>query len=176
MQLRDWADVATIISSIGVLAAVGALLFGWKQLKHSVKETKHSAENSKAQFWLDLRKMFRYHIEIHSKLRRGSDYAKRQSRPECCNQNESWPCCNDEWVKVEAYMGLFEHCEGLLEDKLIDEKTFSDIYKYRVVNIIANKKIESQKLVEEGKDWRRFRALARRFGLELRPCKEEKAG
>jgi len=166
MTINDWADIATIVSSIGVLIAVCTLIFAHKNLKLS-------ASNSKAQLWLDLRKMFQYHIEVHSKLRRGLDYAKQQPRTECCNQNESWPCCNDEWVKVEAYMGLFEHCQGLLEDKLIDEKTFSDIYKYRVENIIANKKIVSEKLIKEGENWRRFRTLARRFGLKLPPVKKE---
>ena len=42
MQLQDWANVATFVSSIGVLTVVGALFFAWKQLKLS-------ADNSRAQ-------------------------------------------------------------------------------------------------------------------------------
>ena len=68
-------------------------------------------------------------------------------------------------------MGLFEHCEGLLEDKLIHENTFRDIYIYRVENIISNEKIKTVKLVELGNYWQRFRALAKRFGIPLPPAK-----
>ena len=179
MEFKNWADVATIISSIGVLTAVGALFFAWKQLKLSGKNTKHSAENlelsaknSRAQLWMDLRKMFDGHMEVHSILRPNEKRSIPEPCPKCCNQKKSWPCCKDEWVKVEAYMGLFEHCEGLLEEKLIDENTFRDIYSYRISNIVNNEKIKREKLVELGRYWLRFRALAERFDITLPPAKE----
>lgn len=116
--------------------------------------------------------MFLDHMEVHAKLRRGDEFAKPQLRPECCKEVRSWPCCDDEWVKVEAYMGLLEHCEGLLEERLIDESTFRDIYIYRMKNIISNENIKTKKLVELGKYWKRFRGLANRFDQPLPPAKE----
>ena len=165
MELKDWADIATIVSSIGVLVAIGALIFGWKQLKLSAKNTKHSAENSRAQLWMDLRKMFEYHREVHAILRPDKECPIPQPCPRCHTQKTSWPCCNNEWVKVEAYMGLFEHCEGLLAEKLIDEGTFNDIYRYRISNIVTNEEIYRTKLIENPAGWIRFLALMKRCGI-----------
>ena len=173
MGLKEWADLATIVSSVGVLTAVVALFFAWKQFKHSADNLKHSADNSRAQLWMDLRKMFDGHMDVHSKLRKGDKFAMPQPRPGCCKQNASWPCCEEEWVKVESYIGLFEHCEDLLEEGLIDKSTFQDIYRYRVKNITDNEKIKSTKLVKLGKHWLRFRALAKRFDIDLPPVNEE---
>jgi len=167
MGLKEWADVATIISSIGVLGAVAALFYGRKQLTLSVKNTENSAKNSRAQLWMDLRKMFEGHMEVHAILRPDPENPIPQPCPKCRNQKKSWPCCKDEWVKVEAYMGLFEHCEGLLAEKLIDESTFEDIYRYRITNIVNNKEVYRWKLVEERKGWLRFWALIERFHIHV---------
>jgi hypothetical protein len=46
-------------------------------------------------------------------------------------------------------MGLFEHCEIMLSQHLIDEKTFRDIHAYRLRNV-ANESIRTEKLIHEG--------------------------
>jgi len=64
-------------------------------------------------------------------------------------------------------MGLFEHCEVMLREGLIDLKTFSSIYRYRVKNILANKVIVQEKLVKEKKRWTEFIRLTHRLGLRI---------
>jgi len=63
-------------------------------------------------------------------------------------------------------MGLFEHCEIMLSQRLIDEKTFRDIYAYRLRNIVANESIRTEKLMHEGSSWVHFLALIKRMHVE----------
>jgi hypothetical protein len=78
------------------------------------------------------------------------------------------PITADEWADVEAYMGLFEHCEIMLEQRLIDEKTFREIYAYRLNNLVANDAIRTMKLIRLAKGWKRFLALLKRMNVELK--------
>jgi len=73
-----------------------------------------------------------------------------------------------EWAQVEAYMGLFEHCEKMLEKHLIDERQFREIYKYRLNNLVANDTIRVKKLIERVEGWKSFLALLKRMGIELK--------
>jgi hypothetical protein len=50
-------------------------------------------------------------------------------------------------------MGLFEHCELLIEKKLLDIETFKVIFEYRLSNIIANPIIVKAKLIDEKNSW-----------------------
>ena len=66
-----------------------------------------------------------------------------------------------EWASLEAYMGLFEHCEALLDDGLVDEKTFARIYSYRLKNIVANPVIVEEKLRKRKAGWLSFSGTSR---------------
>ena len=63
--------------------------------------------------------------------------------------------------------GLFEHCEILLHQKLIDEATFRDIYRYRLVNIVCNATIRRGRLAGGAPGWERFLALLQRMNIDL---------
>jgi len=103
--------------------------------------------------------MFSQHDEIHLKLRPKGDWSKENTGPENAN----------DWVKVEDYMGLFEHCEIMLEKKLIDWKTFKAIFSYRLHNIVANKSIVKEKLINEKAYWQHFIKLCNRLGVQVEP-------
>lgn len=64
-------------------------------------------------------------------------------------------------------MGLFEHCETMLEGRLIDFRTFKSIFAYRLSNIVANRVIVEVKLVREREHWTRFLSLLKRNGIEV---------
>ncbi|OGB26649.1 MAG: hypothetical protein A3I66_03655 [Burkholderiales bacterium RIFCSPLOWO2_02_FULL_57_36] len=72
----------------------------------------------------------------------------------------------EDWAGVESYMGLFEHCEIMLEQRLIDERTFREIYSYRLRNIVANDVIRVAKLERLAAGWPRFLALLGRMGIK----------
>lgn len=60
-------------------------------------------------------------------------------------------------------MGLFEHCEIMMSQRLIDEKTFREIYRYRLVNLVANRWVREVKVCELASGWKRFIELLERF-------------
>ena len=150
-QLMNSTLVKDIATIVGVVIATGSLVFtAWN--------TSINRRTNRARFWLDLRKMFNDHDEVHRSLRpdRG-----RWAPP------ESGPEAPEDWSKVEAYMGLFEICEDLLASKLIDEGSFRRSYRYRIANILANTMIVKARLVDHAGDWKRFYSLVKRMGLSI---------
>jgi len=139
-EIKDWATVVGV--SIGLCTLMFAAYNSWLTLK-----------TTRARFWLDIRDHFSRFDSIHVKLRPRGDWA------------DGGPGSEEDWALVEAYMGLFEHCELMLRDGLLDARTFSGIYKYRVKMILDNKTIVQRKLVEQEKDWANFLSLVKRFQL-----------
>ena len=77
------------------------------------------------------------------------------------------PSNPQEWAQLEAYMGLFEHCEIMLREGLIDLKTFDLNYGYRIKNILANEVIVREKLVKAKEGWPQFISLIHRLDIKF---------
>lgn len=143
-----------------MLKVVGAVV-GVSSLLVTAINTGTNIKTNRAKFWLDLRDCFSRHDRVHRLLRPGGLWAKGDG-----------PNNSEDWADVEAYMGLFEHCEIMLKERLIDEKTFKEIYDYRLRNIVGNKAIREEKLVSRKDSWKRFLDLLKRFEIELPSDKE----
>lgn len=146
MNIIESKDLITIL---GVLIAATSLVF-------TAINTHTNMKTNRARFWLDLRDRFARHDEVHRRLRPGGAWA-----------DEKGPETPEEWASLEAYMGLFEHCEAMLAQHLIDEATFRDIYAYRLRNIVANDIVRREKLQRLASGWMRFLSLLKRMGIEL---------
>lgn len=143
LNIADLKDVATII---GVIVGAASLVF-------TALNTRGTALTNRAKFWLDLRSSFAKHDEIHRKLHpRGGWVSSRAPTAE-------------EQFQVEAYMGHFEHCEIMLDQGLIDEKTFREVYRYRLLNLVANDWVRVEKLCNIPKGWKRFIDLLARMDV-----------
>jgi hypothetical protein len=141
-------NAGNIIQLMGIIVALIAL--GWTAYGvHLNRKTKQ------AEFWLRLRDDFTRYDEVHLKLRPGGDWSRANTGPQSV----------DEWIKVEGYMGLFEHCESMLSQGLLNEKVFIESFKYRVANLYANPTIKQEKLVKRASGWTRFIELGDRLGL-----------
>jgi hypothetical protein len=147
MTLSEWADVATVIASI---AAVAALFYAAWQIRQNTAI-------ACGQFWLQLEQMFSAHDEVHLKLRPRGAWAGGVGGPQT----------PQDWAKVEDYMGLFEHCEIMLDRGLIDPQTFKEIFGYRLNNLVANAQIVEAKLVKAGHAWKRFHELLNRMDIRI---------
>jgi hypothetical protein len=148
MDTAMWTTVESVVTIVGVIVA--ALALGV-----TAYETQMNTRTNKASFWLELRKMFAEHNEVHWNLMTGGAWHASDLEPQP----------GPEMRKVEAYMGLFEHCKEMLDDKLIDRKTFENVYAYRIDFILANGSIVRQELsgpYREG--WKTFVALAHDLG------------
>jgi len=147
MSLSDIKDVATL----------AGVITGTISLVYTAISISYSQRVNSARFWLDLRERFARHDPVHRRLRPGGAWS-----------GGAGPTSADEWAEVEAYMGLFEHCEVMLRQKLIDEQTFKEIYGYRLNNIVANDSIRKEKLVRLASGWQRFIELLKRFRIEVK--------
>ena len=141
-----------------------------KEMEQKEKELQETQTNSKirnAQFWLELRKMFTQHDEIHLKLRgeEGKNWSARGSAPLTKESKESAKE-SKEWAKLEAYMGFLEHIQRIRSYGLIDTETFKSIYGYRVKNILANSEIVREKLIKLFTGWEDLIKLIRELGYQ----------
>lgn len=147
MELGDLANIATIV---GAITAVVVIIYTAYQVRQNTLI-------SRGQFWLELEKMFAAHDEVHINLRPGGKWTEIDSGPESV----------EDWAKVEDYMGLFEHCETMLNKKLIDWQTFGSIFSYRLNNILANKRIVEAKLIMERRSWKGFLHLLEKLRIQF---------
>lgn len=147
LNLSEFANIATIVACFVAVAA----------LFYTAYHVRKNAQTNRATFWLELEKMFQAHDPVHLKLRPGGKWA----------DGESGPTTPEEWVALEDYMGLFEHCEIMMTSNLIDVSTFSDIFEYRLHNIVNNRSIVNAKLRQEAKDWKNFLKLLKRLDIPL---------
>lgn len=100
--------------------------------------------------------MFDEHRDVHVFLRTPSA------------QPNNWPHSAKDWAAVEAYMGLFELCERMMEKRLIDIGTFMNLFSYRVLHIKGNERIVKLKLSSEKEHWRDFLKLLDRIDKHKR--------
>jgi hypothetical protein len=135
----DSPGFAEIVALGGLLAAIGGFFYAGLQLRHAQR-------SARGTFLLDLEEMLRHHDKIHIKLEPGGE--------------EDWkPAGPDDWAAVEAYMGVFERIQLLVEERILDLDTVDRLYSYRVLNIVNNEHIRKEKLVEKGQFWTDFRKL-----------------
>jgi len=144
MTMSEAKDLATLV---GVLIGAISLAFGAFSLVLTTK-------TNRAKFWLELRGAFAKHDDVHRKLRPGGEWSESRG-----------PSNTDEYHQTEAYMGLFEHCEIMLSQDLIDEPTFREIYRYRLVNLVDNQWVRDEKLRLRPDGWKNFIALLKRMGV-----------
>jgi hypothetical protein len=130
------------VESIGKVVAVVIGLFS---LSVTAYQTRINTRVNQAKFWLELRRMFSEHSDVHLKLPGGAWSASNVG-----------PSSREDWAKLEAYMGLFEHCNRMLDQKLIDWKTFERIYAYRLRHILHNNVIVRAKLIDHRDEWLEF--------------------
>ncbi|HTA46082.1 MAG TPA: hypothetical protein VK789_26740 [Bryobacteraceae bacterium] len=95
------------------IATIAGLIIAAISLLYTALNSRASLRTNRARFWLDLRQRFAEQDAVHRRLRPGGAWA-----------NPSGPASPEEWADLEAYMGLFEHCEVMIDQGLIDSKTF----------------------------------------------------
>jgi hypothetical protein len=132
-SFTDWAGLA--VGVCGLLLAMGGFYYAGRQLLHSQR----SAQGA---FLLDLEEVLRQHDEVHRKLDSPG--------------GREWAPSDNEWPAIEAYMGVFERIQLLVERKILDIETVDRLYSYRVINIVLNEHIRSEKLKKKAAFWPDF--------------------
>ena len=89
MEIKDW------LQFLGLLVAIGALVFTAYTVDRNRRRSAHNSAQPARPC---------SHFEPHLKLRPGGEWAG----------TGKGPINAQEWAQLEAYMGLFEHCEIML--------------------------------------------------------------
>jgi hypothetical protein len=143
-------------SAMRDIVTIVGVVIGGISLVFTAFNTRLTSRSNRARFWLDLRDRFARHDDAHRHLRPGGKWSGGGA-----------PTTPEEWADLEAYMGLFEHCEIMMRQGLIDGKTFEKIYGYRVQNIVSNNAIRKTKLVQLSHGWQDFLALVKRLRITV---------
>jgi hypothetical protein len=147
MILAEWSSLATIISAP---IAAFALVFAGIQLRRTLAV-------ERGRFMLEIERMLASSDATHLRLRPGGEWCDSGRGPETIEQ----------WGQVEDYMGLFEHCEILIQSGLVNAHIFDRMFGYRVSNILNNPVIVGEKLVKEKDGWVDFLSLVQRLRLTV---------
>lgn len=147
----DWlASIGLLLTGFGLVGTAIALYQTRKQAEQAQKVTL-------GQFLLDLDEKFSHHQDAHVALRPGGKSANE----------DAGPVTAEEWAQVEAYMGLFERINILIDKNILDADTVDRLYGYRVNNIVANPVINQAKLVKKSEDWTNFLSLCEKLNIQL---------
>jgi hypothetical protein len=171
------ADVGTVV--VGIVGIV-VLWINSKQLRLSTEARETDATARTVSLSLELRKMLASYDTVHAKLAPGGQWADadgvsvRWARDKVSMTWDEWnqlpgPSTPEEWRQVEAYMGLFEQYEPMLRGGLIDLNVFKESFRYRLLNIMANRKIVLAKLGVRRSGWKLFIDLLRLMEIEVPP-------
>ena len=139
--------------AVAVVGVAGVLIGLW----YAGVQLRDSRMSARGTFLLELDTAFVRHDATHRRLR-GGDWAKPRSGPKN----------REEWADVEAYMGLFERIEVLIDGGVLDASLVNRLCGYRVKNIVDNEKIRREKLIRRADGWSDFRSLMVRLEWEGR--------
>lgn len=136
------AEAVTIIG--GLFAVISLVYVGL--------EFRRNRQIAEGQFLLEVTKMFADHKNIHVNLRPGGDWSRAGRNPASA----------EEWASVDAYLGLMERCEYLMEKKCLKPEDFVKLFGYRVNNVLQQAAIV-QKIEAEREYWSDFIKLTKRL-------------
>lgn len=133
----------------GIVAAIATAVAAWMAFK-SVRSAENASEDSeraiRAQLMLAFDERLRDFNDVHSKLRPGGEWTFPNRGPRS----------QEEWLRVEGYMGVFERMNYHRKQKLFEIEYIEAFYGYRIRNILNNGIIVQEKLRNERTQWRNF--------------------
>ena len=149
MQKETLEILTDYVTIIGLPLTLTGIITGIVQIRYSKKV-------DEARLWIELREVFRNHNAVHLNLRNGGAWA----------HSGKGPATQEEWANVDAYLGQFELCQMMIENKLINKKIFRSQYSYRIHNILQNKTIK-EKIKNQKRHWELFISLCLGLGYEI---------
>ena len=156
----DW--ISAIAGLVAALAAAIGLAYAGLQLRAARRtaegarrEAESGRRTTESEFLLALEDQFRVHWNVHVALRPGGKWAAAGAGPES----------NEDWARVESYMGLFERLNILHANGVLPLPYITQFYRYRLDNIWQNQVIRSEKLDKHPEEWRDFIELSHKLDI-----------
>jgi hypothetical protein len=150
MDATCWTAVGSVATGVGaLLAGIGLLFTGWQ-----ISQSKRIA---RCDCLLHLEELLAKHTDINMRLRPSGDWG----------DGENGPKSDKEWADVEAYMGLFERVNALIDEGIIGIEYVEYFYGYRITNLANNAEIRSKKLQgDAAKYWTGFHKLEQKVNTQ----------
>ena len=147
--------IAWIGTTVAATTAAIALLF-------NAKANRANTRVQRAAFWLQIRTMFNDHNDVYMALQEGGDWYRSDKEPHDPKK----------FRKIIPYLSLFEQCQALIEEGLLDKETIHKTQiPYRVRLILQNGPIKRELLHGGRKDekpkWKTFERLVNDFQVYL---------
>ena len=134
-DMKRGGSIGDYMTGVSALSAAAAAFFAAITLRKNSKV-------NEAQIYLTLRDLFSKHEEIQKNLKGGK-----------WNDPDKGPTTefnsSDESAKVDSYLRFFEYCYVLIENKVINPRTFNEMYGSYIYDIKRNYQI-MQTIEEEG--------------------------
>lgn len=130
------------------LTALGLLLTG-VGLLYAARQLRISRKIARGEFLLRLYELVQQYNDVHAALIGNGRWANGIEGPRS----------DQEWARVDLYMGLLESLQILIEDGFLDAKTVDRLYGHRVVALMDNEVIRQRNLVDRGYRWKDFMVL-----------------
>jgi hypothetical protein len=109
-------------------------------------------EIAQAQYVMDYFTLLQDYNDLHQQLVRGA-----------WSQPGTGPETNDEWFRIERYMGLLEQLDVFIETGIMTENVVDRNYSHRIHAIIRNETIRQTELVQQQYRWTAFIRLEERL-------------
>jgi hypothetical protein len=149
-------NTLTLIATVATLLVV--LIVIW-QLRKVIWQLKDTNKNTRGQLWLMLRDLMSQYDDIHLNFLPGGKWHGSSTQPDTTS----------EWGRTQSYMGLFEYCDEMIKDGLLDEGRFGDWYKHRIEAILTNPRIVTYELQKRANDWKKFTELCKTLKIKIPP-------
>jgi hypothetical protein len=131
-------DMPSVTDWAGVAVAAGGFFYAGRQLRLAQRAARGS-------FLLNIQEALRHHDPVHRRL--DADDGPDWNPGERSNELPL------EWADVEAYMGVFERVQLLVQQRSLDLDTVDQLYSFRLINLTRNRHIHRAKLEEKGMFW-----------------------
>jgi hypothetical protein len=145
----------------GVAVGAAGFLFAGRQLSLGQRAARGS-------FLLDIQEALRHHELVHRRL---DEDDGPYWNPGDSDRSNGEPLT---WADVEAYMGVFERIQVLIEQRSLDVETVDQLYSFRLVNLTRNGHIYRAKLEDKAQFWSHLMTLWR--NLEECPVWQRNVG
>lgn len=136
----NWNAIGSIVSGIGLILTSFGLFYTAKQIELS-------RQIARSDFKREFYNSIQQYNDIHLKLSKNGEWRPPRS---------NGPSSEEEWFRLQRYMGLLEQIDDWYSDGIINLSDMDGSYSHRIKAIYSHPTIRDQLLVAESFRWKQF--------------------
>jgi hypothetical protein len=136
----NWNTISNLISGVGLILAASGLFYTAKQIELSRKI-------AKSEFMREFYTSIQIYNDIQIKLAKNGEWRLTEN---------SGPSTEEEWFRLQRYMGLIEQIDVWYKDNIMSIDHIDNAYSHRIKAIYSHPVIKEKLLLEEGYRWVQF--------------------